>query len=55
MGIPLLAGRDFTAGDTAGAPKVAIVSERIVRECFPGGPGDALGRRVRWTTIAATG
>ncbi|MGE5297515.1 MAG: FtsX-like permease family protein, partial [Solirubrobacterales bacterium] len=47
MGIGLLAGRDFTATDTAAAPKVAIVSERIVRECFPGGPGEALGRRVR--------
>ncbi len=47
MGIPLLAGRDFTAQDTAAAPKVAIVSERIVRECFPGGPREALGRRVR--------
>src|SRR5438128_2440183 len=47
MGIPLLAGREFTAGDTAAAPNVAIVSERIVRECFPGGPGEALGRRVR--------
>jgi putative ABC transport system permease protein len=32
MGIPLLAGRDFTARDTAEAPKVAIVSERVVRE-----------------------
>jgi putative ABC transport system permease protein len=47
MGIPLLAGREFTAGDTADAPKVAIVSERIVREGFPGGPIEALGRRVR--------
>src|SRR3954470_11059362 len=47
MGIPLLAGRDFTAGDTAAAPKVAIVSERVVREYFPGGPREALGRRVR--------
>ena len=47
MGIPLLAGREFTAQDTAAAPKVAILSERIVRECFPGGPRDALGRRVR--------
>ncbi len=46
MGIPLLAGREFTARDTAGAPNVAIVSERIVRECLPGGPGEALGRRV---------
>ncbi len=47
MGIPLLAGRDFTARDTAEAPNVAIVSERIVREYFPGGPAEALGRRVR--------
>jgi len=47
MGIPLLAGREFTASDTAAAPNVAIVSERIVREYFPGGPGEALGRRVR--------
>ena len=49
MGIPLLAGREFTARDTAAAPKVAIVSERIVREYFPGGPGAALGRRVRFS------
>ena len=47
MGIPLLAGREFAASDTAAAPKVAIVSERVVREYFPGGPSEALGRRVR--------
>jgi putative ABC transport system permease protein len=57
MGIPLLAGREFTARDRAGAPKVAIVSERIVREYFPGGASQALGRRVRlgdradWLTV----
>ena len=66
MGIPLLAGREFTARDTAGAPKVAIISERIAREFrlrqgyggqhVPGGPGEALGRRVRlddgeWLTV----
>ncbi len=57
MGIPLRAGRDFTAQDTADAPKVAIVSERIVREYFHGGPTEALGRRVRlddrgeWLTV----
>jgi len=57
MGIPLLAGREFTAGDAAAAPKVAIVSERIAREFFPGGPTEALGRRVRlwngkdWLTV----
>jgi len=48
MGIPLLAGRDFTAEDTAAAPQVAILSERIVREYIPGGPREALGRRVRF-------
>ena len=57
MGIPLLAGREFTASDTAAAPNVAIVSERVVREYFPGGPREALGRRVRvwgnseWLTV----
>jgi putative ABC transport system permease protein len=57
MGIPLRAGREFTTRDTAEAPKVAIVSERIVREYFPGGPNAALGRRVRlgdggeWLTV----
>jgi hypothetical protein len=40
-----------------GRAEVAIVSERIVRECFPGGPTEALGRRVRlddrgeWLTV----
>ena len=51
MGIPLLAGREFTSQDTAAALKVAIVSERIVRECFPGGPREAIGRRVRVNVI----
>jgi predicted permease len=57
MGIPVLAGREFTARDTANAPKVAIVSERIVREYFPGGSSEAVGRRVRlgdrgeWLTV----
>jgi predicted permease len=57
MGIPLLAGREFTVQDTAAAPKVAIVSERVERDYFPGGRGEALGRRVRvddrgdWLTV----
>jgi putative ABC transport system permease protein len=57
MGIRLLAGREFTAQDTAAAPKVAIVSERIAHDYFPGGPRAALGRRVRlgerdeWLTV----
>jgi putative ABC transport system permease protein len=57
MGIPLLAGREFTPRDTSGAPNVAIISERIVLDYFPGGPAEALGRRVRlgddgeWLTV----
>ena len=57
MGIPLLAGREFNAQDTAAALNVAIISERVVREGFPGGPSEALGRRVRvddrgdWLTV----
>ncbi|HTU99802.1 MAG TPA: ABC transporter permease, partial [Luteitalea sp.] len=57
MGIPLLAGREFTSGDTASAPKVAIISEFIARKYFPGGPREALGHRVRlkadseWLTV----
>ena len=31
LGIPLVAGREFTAGDRLGAPKVAIVNEAFVR------------------------
>jgi predicted permease len=57
MGIPIIAGRDFSASDAADAPGVAIVSERVVRECFAGSPTETLGRRVRldehgdWLTI----
>ena len=36
MGIPLRLGRDFSAGDTPEAPKVAIVNERFVRQFFAG-------------------
>src|SRR5919109_4890760 len=61
MGIPLLAGRDFTTKDTGASPKVAILSERVVREYFPGGPREALGRRVRlndrgeWLSVVGVG
>ena len=42
MGIPLLAGRDFTAQDVAGAPKVAIVNEAFVKKFNLG--NDAVGK-----------
>jgi predicted permease len=54
MGIPVLAGREFTAQDTDAAPKVAILSERVARESFPGGPREAIGRRVRVTVLESS-
>ncbi len=35
MGIPLLAGRAFTASDQTGAPDVAIINEYLARHLFP--------------------
>ena len=44
MGIPLVAGRDFTERDDASAPDVVIVNETLSRRLAPG--GQALGRRL---------
>lgn len=35
MGIPLVLGRDFTAGDEGSATKVAIISEALAHVAFP--------------------
>ena len=43
MGIPLLRGREFTAGDRAGAPMVAIVNDAFANYYFKG--ENPLGRR----------
>jgi putative ABC transport system permease protein len=45
MGIPQLAGRDFTDADAADAPLVAVVSEGLVRRVFPG--ENPLGKRLQ--------
>ncbi len=45
MGISLRAGRDFTDADRDGAPAVAIVSEGVVRQLYPG--EDPLGKRLQ--------
>ncbi|SPF53140.1 conserved membrane hypothetical protein [Candidatus Sulfopaludibacter sp. SbA4] len=44
MGIPLLAGRDFSPADTATAPGVMILNEHLARHLFPN--GNAVGQSV---------
>ncbi len=44
LGIPLLAGREFTRADMEGTPKVAIVNEAFLQK-FRLGP-DAVGKRM---------
>lgn len=44
LGVPLLAGREFTLADRAGAPKVAIVNEAFVQKFGLG--RDAVGKRM---------
>jgi predicted permease len=45
MGIPLVAGREFTRADAAGAPKVAVVNQAFTRKFNLG--NDAVGKRMR--------
>jgi putative ABC transport system permease protein len=47
VGIPMLAGRDFTDQDRAGSDPVVIVSESVARRLFP--DGQALNRKMWWT------
>src|SRR5262249_42263385 len=49
--IPLVAGRDFNAGDTETSPKVALVSQTFARRFF--GSGDPIGKIFR--TVAEPG
>jgi putative ABC transport system permease protein len=46
MGIPLLAGRDFTWGDTDKSQLVVIVNKSTADRFWPG--QDPLGKRLRW-------
>ena len=47
VGVPLIAGRDFTDADRRDAEKVVIVSESIAKRMFS--DRDVLNRRVTWT------
>ena len=47
LGVPMLAGRDFTDDDRADSEPVVIVSQSIAQRLFP--DGDALNRKLWWT------
>jgi len=50
LGVGLVRGRDFTDGDDAGAPKVAIVTEQLARDLFR--TTDVVGREMRLGSAA---
>jgi putative ABC transport system permease protein len=47
LGVPIIAGRDFSDADRRDAEKVVIVSQSVAQRLFP--TQDALNRRVLWT------
>jgi predicted permease len=47
LGIPLVAGRDFTDADRSGAERVVIISQSIAEQLFPG--QDPINRHLMWT------
>ncbi|MGE3275167.1 MAG: ABC transporter permease [Vicinamibacterales bacterium] len=58
LGIPLIAGRDFTPGDTADRPLVGIVNEAFAQRFFP--DRDPVGQRLTYawdkpTTVEIVG
>src|SRR5919198_1866575 len=47
LGVPIIAGRDFTEADRRDAEKVVIVSQSLAQRMFPN--ADAVNRRLMWT------
>jgi putative ABC transport system permease protein len=47
LGVPIIAGRDFTDADRRDAEKVVIVSQSLAQRMFP--TQDAVNRRMMWT------
>jgi putative ABC transport system permease protein len=47
LGVPIVAGRDFTNGDKGGSELVVVVSESVAQRLFPN--GDALNHHMWWT------
>src|SRR4030095_13638175 len=52
MGVPLIAGREFTEKDTEGAPKVAIINETMAKYFY--GDKSPIGRRFGFGRGKAT-
>ncbi|HYT65155.1 MAG TPA: ADOP family duplicated permease [Vicinamibacterales bacterium] len=46
LGVPIVAGREFTDADRAGGEPVSIVSQSIAQRLFPN--GDAVNRHLTW-------
>jgi putative ABC transport system permease protein len=49
LGVTILRGRAFTAGDRAGAPRVAIVSEAVASDTWPG--QNPIGKRLKYGAL----
>jgi predicted permease len=47
LGVPIIAGRDFTDADNRTAERVVIVSQSLAQRMFPN--QDAVNRRLMWT------
>jgi len=47
LGVPILAGRDFTDADRQGAEPVVVVSQSVAQRLFPN--QDAVNRHLMWT------
>lgn len=46
LGVPIVAGRDFTENDSLDAPPVIIISQRLAETLFPG--ESAVGQKIRF-------
>ncbi len=49
IGTPMAQGREFTARDAAGAPRVVIVNEATARRYWPG--QEAVGKRIKYGNV----
>ncbi|HKT09957.1 MAG TPA: ABC transporter permease [Gemmatimonadaceae bacterium] len=54
MGIPLIAGRDFTAHDGSGAPIVSVIDETLAKRYFPGRSPIGQHLEVGWSQDTAS-